>query len=249
MAVIKKGLVKRSGYRKNTNHNALDLLITDCIAAGSIATLFKDPHILAAFYIAGGLTKTALSTAISDYNNSTNGGSIDTVRAKMALVVIWLDSYADQVEVIANDTANRTTQEEAVANIGISHLTAQKIAKASKGRPLKPNIIGEYITGGIIKVKVTNGNLTNYSTLTVLAVSVPPVSDPPVAPAVVTLNGDQLSVSCAVAVNVITKTIKGKPSEATFVGVNPEVSYQIYAITQNGVKLISYLSNPILVKP
>ena len=141
MAVIKKGKVKRTKYRNIKNHNVLKGLMTDYLAAGKAALLFKDPHILAAFYILGDAALLALSTAITDYNNSTNGGNIDTVRDKMALVVIWMDSYADQAEVIANDPLNRTTQAEAITNLGLAGLPTQKAAALPKANRLGQRLL------------------------------------------------------------------------------------------------------------
>src|ERR1035441_9610310 len=249
MAVIKKGKVKRSGYRDERNSGKLVSLIAKCMAAGKGAVLYKDPHILALFYSDGNDAKEALETAKSDYKNRTNGGSILIIEGKMALVVIWIDSYADQVEVIANDPANRTTQEEAVANIGLSGLPAQKIGKNTKGKPAQPVLTGEYFTGGIIKVKLTNGKAYQFTSITYIAVSVPPASEPAVAPAKVTLTGDQLSVLCAAAVHVMTKTIKGKSKSTKFTGAISLLGYNIYAITQNGAKLVSDISAVITVNP
>ncbi len=247
MAVIKQGKVKRSGYREETNHGKIVALISKCLAAGRGAVLYKDPNISALFYSDGDDAKEALEKAMSDYKNRTNGGSILNIENKMALVVIWVDSYADQVEVIANDPANRTTQQEAVANIGLAGLPAQKMGKNTKGKPAKPVLTGEYFSGGILKIKLTNGRAYQFTSITYVAVSIPPASDPAVAPAVVTITGDQVSVKCAAAVQVMSKTIKGKSRTAKFVGADPLLSYNIYAFTQNGKKLVSEISAVITV--
>ena len=248
MAAVKPGKVKRGVYRFERNHNKLKALITAFLAAGKGALLFKDPHILAAFYLLGDAALAALALAITDYENSTNGGSIETVRAKMALVVIWIDSYADQAEVIANDPANRSTQEEAIANLGLAGLPTQKAAAATKGKPAKSEFTAKKVDGGI-KAKITNSNTNVYTQLTIIAVSVPPVADPPVASAAVILTTDQLSVTCAAPVHTITKTIKGHPTEAFLSGANPLLSYDVYIITQNGTKLVSDISLVITVHP
>jgi len=249
MAGIKKGKVKRTVYRKETNHNTLKTLITNYLAAGKGALLFKDPHILAAFYLLGDAALLALATAISDYVNKTNGGSIETVEGKMELAVIWIDGYADQAEVIANDPANRTTQEEAIANLGLAGLPTQKITSTTKGKPAISELTGKRFSGGIIKATITNAHSNVYTSLTLIAVSVPPVSEPAVAPAVVTRTNDQLAVTCAVAVHMITKTIKGHPTEISLEGANPLLSYDLYVITQNGKKLVSDISLVITVHP
>ena len=249
MAAIKKGKVKRTIYREERNHNVLKGLMTNYLAAGKAALLFKDPHILAAFYILGDAALLALSTAITDYNNSTNGGNIDTVRDKMALVVIWMDSYADQAEVIANDPLNRTTQAEAITNLGLAGLPTQKAAGTTKGKPLRSTLIGEKIPGGKIKVSITNAHTNVYTSLTLIAVSVPPVTEPPVASAVVAITGDQFGITCAAPIHVISKTVKGHPTELTLVGANPLMSYNLYVITQNGIKLVSDISLVITVHP
>ncbi len=249
MAVIKKAKVKRSDYREEQSAKVLLALISQVLAAGMIATLFKDPAILAAYYASGVAAKMALDEAINDFKNKNHGGSIETIEAKMALVVIWLDGYADQVEVISNDPANRTTEEEAVTNIGKSGLTAQKIGKNTKGEPIQPEITGKYTGTGAIKIAVANAKVSVYSTLTVVAVSILPVTDPPIAQAVVKVIGDQIMVSCAVYVQVLTKTIKGHPSQASFVGANSLTGYNLYCITQNGVKLVSPISAAVPVVP
>ncbi len=249
MAVIKKAKVKRSTYRDETSSKVLLALIAQVLAAGMIATLFKDPAILAAYYASGVSAKMALDEAINDLKNKTHGGSIETIEAKMALVVIWLDGYADQVEVISNDPANRTTQEEAVTNIGKSGLTAQKIGKNTKGEPIQPEITGKYTGSGVIKIDVANSKTAVYTSMTVIAVSILPVTDPPIAQAVVKVLGDQIMVSCAVAVQVLTKTIKGHPILASFAGANSLTGYNVYCITQNGVKLVSPISVAVPVIP
>jgi hypothetical protein len=248
MAAIKQGKVKRTTYRKETNHSTLKGLITAYLAAGKGALLFKDPHILAAFYLLGDAALSALSLAITDYENKTNGGSILTIEDKMALVVIWIDSYADQAEVIANDPANRSTQAEAITNLNNAGLPTQKAASATKGKPAISEVTAKKADGGI-KAKITNAHSNVYTQLTIIAVSVPPAAEPAVAPAVVTITGDQFSVTCAAPVHVISKTIKGHPTEASLAAANPLLSYDIYVITQNGKKLVSDISLVVTVHP
>jgi hypothetical protein len=249
MAVIPEALVYRSGYREERNHEIVKALITKLIAAGLGQLLFQNPAILTAFYTAGNGALAALTLAINDFNNHTNGGSIETIEAKMALVVIWIDSYADQVEVISNADANRTTQLEAKANIVLSGLPTQKIGKTTKGKPGISEINGVRFAGGIMKVKITNAHVNVYTSLTLIAVSIPPASEPAIAPAVVTVAGDQLSVTCAAPIHVMTKTIKGHPASASIAGANPALSYNLYVITQNGVKLVSVISASITLNP
>ncbi len=158
---IKKVLVKRTEYVEIKVHAELLECIRDCISKGILAALFMDPHILALFYTEGTDAADALYDAIEVYKKAPITANLEIVEAKMALVIIWLDSYADQVETISNAPANRTTREEAAANILGSNLTPQKLKSTDKGIPADPSFTVKNIGNGAAEIEVVNGGPLN----------------------------------------------------------------------------------------
>jgi len=247
MARIKKALVKRSDYSAIVVHADLLAYIAACIATGSVATMFMNPHITTLFYGAGTTAKTALFDAMEVYKASPTTPNLETVQDKMILVIIWLDGFSDQVETISNDPANRTSREEAVTNITHSYLTPQSIVRVPKTKPLKPTFTAAPHGAGGIKVDLSKGFAETKVTVYV-AVELPVGLVTPIPPPVVTVVEGQLSVDCSVPVHVATLTLTGKGTTAIFKNLKTGISYNIYCYTLNGKLLVSDLSLPVLVK-
>ena len=145
MARRKKVLAVRTKYSEIKVHKDMLTYITSKITTGSTSILFKDPHITTLFYGLGTTAKIALLDAIDVYIDSPIEANRLIVEAKMALAIIWLDSYTDQVENIANDPFNCTTRGEAAANIELAGLTAQKISLTKKTKPQTPTFTAKII--------------------------------------------------------------------------------------------------------
>ncbi len=253
MARIKKVLVLRD-YVEITNHQELLDFINQCISKGLLAALFMNPNILTAFYTSGSTAAAALLLAINNYKASPIKANLDIVEAKMALVVIWLDSYSDQVETISNAPANRTTREEAGANIELAGLQHQALTATKKGTPVTPTFTAKNTGGGgNAEIEVTNGktvkpNLTHFI-LVEIPVGTDPVTHEPILPAVVSLRANgQISVSCTVPVRVETIAMAGKGKITKISHLATGISYNVYGITKNGKTLISALSAAVLLK-
>ena len=90
----------------------------------------------------------------------------------------WLIIYTSKVEPIANADANRTTRKEAFLNIILSGLMPQKLGRSDKGNPETPVITASYVGDGIIEIEITNGKEFDPSSITIIAIEVPPVTDP-----------------------------------------------------------------------
>jgi len=248
MALLKLVTVIITIFTRETNHFKLRDYIKNCIATGSIADLFKDPKILAAFYAAGTFAYNALKGAIDVWELDQTEDNLKIVKDKMALAVIWLRGYASQVQVIANDPANCTTREEAATNIALSFLKAQKLTKTKKGNPDSPAFSAS-ITNGVINIKITNGPAYKPTTINFIAVPVPPVTVPATPLPVVTLDraNGQVSVASKVGIKTVTKSVSGKGQSAKIANMNYSPSYNLYSYAMNGNKQISDLSAPILV--
>jgi hypothetical protein len=209
MATLKLVLVLITKFTSERDQDKLKDYIWNCLLLGMAAPLYESPAILAAFYASGNDAYDALALANSNYDANVTPENLKIVKAKMALVVLWLRSYASQVQVIANLPANCTTREEAAINIGLSYLTAQKLTASKKGTPQIPSLTGKNIGIGTIEVAVTNTVDFNPSSINFIAVEVPetPVTIPPspfIPPAVVVLTAGQLTVSSTVAVQTAT---------------------------------------------
>ncbi|MEI6817447.1 MAG: hypothetical protein WCL14_12615 [Bacteroidota bacterium] len=248
MARIKKVLTRRTEYTKITIPGDLLLYIIACIAAGIESTLFQNPKILTAYYTAGTAAKTALSDAIDNYTLFPIKANMDIVLDKMALVIIWLDGYSDQVETISNLPANRTTREEAATNITISHLSPQKLVSSSKGDPDTPVFTAKNNGDGVIGMEVTNGTAYKPSNIVFVAVEIPFNADKFVPPAVVSIVDGQVIVQCSVGVITSLLTLSGKGKKPQFKTLKTGVSFAIYAYAMNGNDQISGLSAPVTVR-
>jgi hypothetical protein len=230
-------------YRDETNAGILKKYMTDSIAMGSVAALFKDPNILAAYYGTGTLAANAIGTAQTAYSLAPTKGNLGTVKDKMALGVKWLDGYVGQVEVISNSDTNRTTELEAETNIKNSFLTPFKMVSGSKGSPADPHITGENIGTGIIDINVINGINYKPTRMTFVAVELPPVVEPPIADPIVTLENGQLSIEFFGPGKVIIQSSSGKGKFTKFTSLVAGGYYNIVAFAQNAKTKLSGLSN------
>ena len=247
MATLKLVMVLITVFTEETDAKTLRDYIKNCYDKGTVATLFKDPNITAAFYALGLIAYEALRDAITAHDLNQSEDNENIMKDKMALAVLWLRSYASQVQVISNLPANCTTREEAATNIGLSYLTAQKLSSSTKGQPETAVITAKYLGDGIIEVIIVNGISFNPSSINIIAVGVPPVTDPATPNPVITLNDGQVIVTCKVAVPMISKSLSGKGKTQTLSGMNTCPSYLVALYSQNGAKLISFLSNIVLV--
>ena len=248
MATLKKVITLRGKYRQIFNGSRMVTYLGNCIAAGSVAPLFLDPHILAAFYASGTTAKTAISTAITNHEAAPTVANANIVKDKVALAKIWLDSYADQVEVIANLPINCTTRAEAATNISISFLTPQKIVFSAKGAPDKPELVAKNIGTSTVEVEVTNGIEFVPTSMVFIAVEQPPTVVPAIAEPLVSLTRGQLVATCDVAIHTVMISVEGKGRIVTFDVLKPGSKYKIYAYAMNGKKQISLLSVGVLVQ-
>lgn len=248
MAVLKLVAVLISIFTKQTDGPKLRDYLSNCLTDGMASILFANPAILAAFYTAGNTAYDALALAISNYetNDSTGNGRI--MRAKMALAVIWLRSYAAQVQVIANLPANCTTRQDAADNITTSFLTPQKLTSTEKGNPATPLFNAKFVDG-VLVINITNGEAYKPTSINFIAIAVPPVTDPATPNPVVSLvqATATISVVSSVAVHMVSRSFSGKAKSAKIAGATLAPSYLLVGYAQNGNKQCSLLSAPILV--
>ncbi len=222
--------------------------ITDSVATGSAAVLFKNPFIATAFYTLGTAAAADIQTAVDDYTLAPTTGNEGTILDAIVAGKSWLKLYAGKVETISNTDANRSTREEAATNITNSFLTPQKLANASKGTPETPVLTGSNVGAGKMKVKIINGetflpNRTNF-----LAVQLPESTTRDTPDPVVTLVNGQLKVVSVGACECITLCASGKGRVATLTASNTGSRYAVYAYAQNSKKFLSDLSEVIIVK-
>jgi hypothetical protein len=255
MANLKLVAVLITAFTKIKDPAKMLEYIFGCLTDGMAAALYESPAISAVFYTAGNEAWAALDTAITIYNGNVTPNNLKIVKAKMALCVVWMRSYAVQVQAIANLPINAATREEIVINIEQSYLTAQKLTSSEKGAPEQPSLTGKNLGIGEIGVQVINTGVTfDPQSIIILAVSVPvaPVTTPPSPtppPADVTLSeSGVVRVTSTVGIDLITLTLNGKAREVTFTGLITGTWYYIYAYSKNNNKKLSDLTVPILVR-
>ena len=243
---LKDVLPKRTVYSGETNSKTLKKYMDDCVTTGSVAPLFKDPNISSVFY--GQITDgaTAIKTAQDAYTLAPTKGNTKVIKAKMVLGVKLLDSYSAKVAVISNSDSNRTTREEAQANVLLSFLTPQKLAKATKGKPESPTFTCKKVDGNNVLIEVTNGVDYKPNSTTFVAVEIAPVSEPPVDDPMVSLDGDQINIILSGPSHVASQSNSGKGAFTTLKALKKS-KYAIYGYSQNGKKLISDLSEPVIM--
>ena len=219
-----------------------------CLTDGMAAVLYENPHILTAFYTEGNDAWDALDLAIRNWQAAPTENNLNIVKDKMALAVLWLRSYAAQVQVIANLPANCTTREEARTNIGLSFLTAQKLSNTSKGDPVTPEVTGKNLSTGKAQIKIINTIDFDPRCSIFILVSKAPLTEPHTDDAIVELDEKgQIKISAAYDVEVFMIHLDGKGRTANFQGLTPAWGYDGYCFSKNGNKNISELSEPVVV--
>ncbi len=245
MSILKLVLILRTIFTRENDPVILLAYLKNCLTKGSTSTLYCNPHIATAEYTAGQVAYDALNLALSNHNATPTEDTLNIVKDKMALAVLWLHGYADKVVVIANDDANRTTRDEAKTNIGLSGLDAQKLSSSAKGIPDVAAFTAK-IADGIITTEITNEDFI-VGNVVMIAVEAPPVTDPVTPPAVVKLVDGQVNISSKVALRTVSKTYSGKGKIMKLNGMNTKLAYFVYLYSMNGNKQISLLSDPVLV--
>jgi hypothetical protein len=208
---------------------------------GSESTMFGDPKITTAFYASGTAAIGALELAQTNHKDAPTVTNQNIVDDKMALLVIWLTSYSNQVVVIANAPTNCTTREEAATNIGIAGLTAEKLTKTAKEAPIKNVLTGGNTGTGTATVEIVPNPLFGPKSTTFFAVSKAPVTTPVTPDAVVTLANGQISIVASYVYHFVFLSIDGKGRSATFKTLIPAQGYNAYSFSKNGNKLIGAL--------
>jgi hypothetical protein len=248
MAVLKTVGVIITKFTRQRNGPRLRDYLENCLTFGAGSTMFESPYISTAFYDEGDDAYDALYTAIENYVKNETTNNLKIMKGKMALAIIWLRSYAAQVVVIANLHANCTTREEAATNTRLSYLTPQKLIASTKGIPATPSFKAS-ITDGVMYITITNGVKYQPTSIVFIAVAVPPVTSPATPLPVVSLDRSnaQYSVTSKVVNQVVSKSISGKGRSAKMTNMNTSPSYNLYAYAMHGNKLVSLLSEPVLV--
>src|ERR1035441_3366968 len=239
----------RTKYRTIKNGKVMRDLINETIRIASIAPLYIDPNITTVFYDEGTADAGAINTAILVWQGNRTTANNNVIKDKVALGVIWMDSFADKVEVIANADVNRTTEEEASTNIQLANLTPEKLTQTKKDTPVTPVISAKNVGTGQVEAKniTPHGeevpDETFFVAIEMPAVTVPVTPDP--VPSI-TLNQFKVALAAAAEINTINGT--GKGGIVTFKNLKPGIGYMIVAYTKNGNKFISELSNLVFVK-
>ncbi len=215
--------------------------IDGAVATGSAATLFKNPHIATIIFTNGTAAGVAIQSAIDLHTLTPTEGNHKAIFDRAYDGEIWLNDYSDLVETIANEPANRTTQDEAATNILLSYLKHQKLDYAPKGTPETPELKVKNVGTGKVDVEIINWVSYKPSKTTIIMVEVS-------TGAVISLVVDELMIELTVKGQIVIKTSIGKGRFSHFKGLKPGVKYAVYAFSQNGKTQISELSEPIFVK-
>jgi hypothetical protein len=247
--MIKYILILRTAYNLITNGKVMRDLINETISICIVAELYINPNIPTAYYTEGTAVAAAINTAILVHNGAPTPGNNEIIQNKVALGVIWMDGLADQVEVIANADANRTTAEEASTNIKLANMVPQKLTQTIKGTPVTPVITAENVgTGKVAAKNVTpHGDDVPDETF-FMAIEMPAVTEPVTPDPIASITLGQFKVILAAAAEINTINATGKGKTLTFIDLKPGVGYMIIAYTKNGNKFISELSNIVYVQ-
>lgn len=247
IVLLKMVKVKRTVFTKILIASEVQTYIENCVSTGSGATLYANPTILTAFYEAGTTAAESIAGAIKTYTDAPTDANLKLIAVARTAGIEWLESYASQVEVIANLDVNRATREAAYANILVSFLSAQKLANSTKGVPETPVITGTISGANIISIVVTNGATYIPSQTNFVIVQLPAYTTEETPDPVVTLVKGQITVSGASGATIY-KSLSGKGKSTTVNFPVTGVRYAVYAYAQNGKKLVSDLSAKIIVQ-
>ena len=241
LLTLKDVLVMRTVFTEISNAHKVKQYIKNCVKMGSDAALYKNPNILTAFYDDGTSAEEDIQTAIDDHTLSPTKGNLGKIHSKVIDGKTWLHDYADKVETIANDDANRNTRFQASVNLLLSFLSSQKLNNSSKGNPEPPEIWAKSTGNGNADVKITNGKDYDPAQSTFILVE-------RAAGAVIKIIKGQLSIEMANNGHLVFKTVGKKGKHTHFTGLKSGVEYAIYAYAQNGTHQLSGLSTVVYVR-
>ncbi len=236
--ILKSVLAKRMIFTRINVPIKINTYIFACIRIGSESYLYCNPYITTTFYIEGMAAANALKTAISKYNLNPTKKNLKIIKSKIVKVKIWLNSYADKVEVIANDDANRDTPAEASINIAHSFLTSRKLLKNRKGKAPKPKLSWKRSKGDGIIVEIINGKTYNPMQTHFILVESSMNATGTIADGEVIIEQKQMG-------QIIFKSANAKGRFTHFKRIRSGVKFDIYAYSQNGNNNCSELSNKL----
>lgn len=215
--------------------------ILDCVNTGSDSALYGSPNISLAFYNQGRAAANAIQTAMTNYSLRPTKANGKTIKNKIVKGKIWLDSYADKVEIIANDDANRNTISEAATNINHSFLTSRKLIKNKKGKATTPRLTWKRIGQGSFDVQIINGKTYNpMNTHFILLESS--------MNATIIIENGQVIIEQEKKGQIRFKSANAKGKYAKFRKLKPNVDFDLYAYSQNGNNNLSELSDKIILR-
>ena len=234
-------------YSGITDAAEMEQYVRDRVSQGRDSDIYAVPNIPDAVYNKGTDAADAIQTAIDKHALNPSIPNTKTIKNKIALAVKWLDGLVLLVVPIANSETNCSTLEEAATNITIIGFTPEKLYYSKKGTPDTINFTAEYVGNGIIEIEIIMPDDFKPTTITVVAVAVPPVTNPPTALPSVKLIGAQVQIKAKVFVESFTKTITGKGKSLKLYAMDSCPSWIIYMYCQNGNMQISLLSAGVRV--
>ncbi|MEI8231474.1 MAG: hypothetical protein WCG32_02750 [Actinomycetes bacterium] len=244
--LLKRVKVKTSVFTLIADAADVCTYIEDCVRTGSAYVMYADPTITTAFYSLGTTAAGNITTAIATYTSAPTDANRNSVADKKAEGIQWLESYSEKVEDIANLDANRATREAAYTNITHSFLTPYKLSNSTKGVPETPVLTGTITGANTMLIEITNGITYIPSQTCFIVVQLPAFTTTETPDPVVVLRTGQLTVNGATG-EMITKTLSGKGKTVKIVFTNTGRRYAVYAYAKNGNKLVSTLSEVIIV--
>jgi hypothetical protein len=239
--------VLRTDYSEITDALEMKQFVLNRVNAGKASALYAIPNITAAVYNAGIFAADAIQAAIDFYVLFPTKGNAGTIKDKVALAIKWLDSLVAVVVPIANDPANCATREAAATNISIIGFAPEKLFFSSKGTPPTMVFTATYVGDGIVEIDIIMPPDFNPTTITIVAVAIPPVTNPATPPPIVSLENGQVLITAKVFVASFTKTITGKGKSLKLLKMNTCTNWNIYMYCQHGNTQISLLSAPVPV--
>ena len=98
--ILKTMLVKRMVYTRIYVASVIMQYIMNCANTGADSDLYGSPNISMAFFNQGIAAGNAIQTAMTLYTLKPTKGNRKNVKNKIVKGKIWVNSYADKVEVI-----------------------------------------------------------------------------------------------------------------------------------------------------
>ena len=239
--ILKTMLVKRMVYTRIYVASVIMQYIMNCANTGADSDLYGSPNISMAFFNQGIAAGNAIQTAMTLYTLKPTKGNRKNVKNKIVKGKIWVNSYADKVEIIANDDANRNTISEAATNIAFSFLTSRKLVKNKKSKAPTPKIVGKRNGSGSFDVEIINGKSYNpMNTHFILLESS--------MNATIKIENGEVIIEQEKKGQIRFKSANAKGRYAKFRKLKPGVDYDIYAYSQNGNDNFSELSEKLILK-